>query len=208
MPLPPSPSVVADIIDRRTSVIRRQVSQTFEEAGVIEYAQETRETLSSVVSVEALIMAFEAYCLRREVLADRFAFTIPAIRLLHTSSYDVKVPDMFLLLTSSFWGPAILWATTSLLVPLFASYFFNLTSKPRTGKSPSRFEYKFDPLTFNIVKALLTYVVYQQDATFGGWVDLEYVARINSALYGGPLGVLTGCGIGVLVTFYEAVLQK
>ena len=188
--------------------MRRRISQSFEESGALEIAQDTRETLSSVVSVEALIIAFEAFCLRREVLSDRFAFTIPAISLLHTSTYDVKIPDMFLLLTSSFWGPALLWATTSLFVPLLISYFFNLTTKPSTGKSSSRFEYKFDPLTFNVVKALLTYVVFQQDATFGGLVNLEHVARINSALYGGPMGVLTGCGIGVLVTFYEAVLRK
>jgi hypothetical protein len=63
-------------------------------------------------------------------------------------------------------------------------------------------------LTFSIVKALLTFVVYGQDVTFGGLVDLEYVARINSALYGGWQGVLVGTGIGSLVTLYEAVLKK
>jgi hypothetical protein len=51
-------------------------------------------------------------------------------------------------------------------------------------------------------------VVYGQDVTFGGLVDLEYVARINSALYGGWRGVLVGTGIGSLVTVYEAVLKK
>jgi hypothetical protein len=209
VPLPPSPSVVADAIDRRTAVLRSKVNRAYEESGIIETAQATRETLSTVVSVEFLIMAFEFYNLRKEMLADRYAFTIPAVTFLHTPDYAVKIPDMFLLLTSSFWGPATLWGFTSLLIPLFASYFFNLTSKPRAGRNHAPyFKYAFDPLTFNIVKAILTYVVYGQDVTFGGLVDLEYVARINSALYGSWPSVIVGCGIGILVTLYEAVLNK
>jgi hypothetical protein len=209
VPLPPSPSVVADAIDRRTAVIRQQVSKVYEESGVIETAQAARESLSSVVSVEMLIIAFEAYCLRKELLADRYAFTIPAIKALRTSEYPVMIPDLFLLLTASFWGPATLWALTSLVIPLVASYFFNLTQRPKTGRShTTHFNYSFDPLTFNIVKALLTYVVFVQENTLCGLVDLEYVARINSALYGGPPSVLVGCGIGILVTFYEAIIRK
>lgn len=96
-----------------------------------------------------------------------------------------------------------------MLVPLFAAYFVNLTSKPSRGRGQiSHFNYEFDPLTFNIVKALLTFVVYGQDVTFGGLVDLESVARINSAIYGGYKGVLVGTGIGALVTIYEAVVKK
>lgn len=209
VPLPPSPSVVADVIDRRTAVVRRRISRAYEDSGMLETAQTAREQLSSVVSVEALIVAFEAWCLRGELLADRYAFTVPAIPLLKTHAHAVHIPDLFLLLTSSFWGPATLWAITSFIVPLLAAYFFNLTSKPRTGRAHTQhFNYTFDPLTFNVVKGLLTYVVYQQDYTFGGWVDLESVARINSALVGGPFGVLTGCAIGVLVTFYEAIIRK
>lgn len=209
VPLPPSPSVVADAIDRRTAVIRRQVSRSFDDSGIVETAQATRESLSTVVSIEAVILAFEAFFLRKEILADRYAFTIPASSLLHTDAYPVLIPDLFLLLTSSFWSPATLWAFTSFFVPLLAAYFFNLTSKPKSGRShTTHFGYTFDPLTFNIVKALLTYVVFAQDVTFGGLVDLESVARINSALYGGWQGVLVGTAVGILVTFYEAIIKK
>lgn len=177
---------------------------------MLEHAQTARETLSSVISVEAAIMFFEAYCLRKELLADRYAFTIPAIKLLHTNDYAVQIPDLFLLLTSSFWGPALLWAVTAYIVPLFAAYFFNLTSRPRTGRShATHFNYSFDPLTFNIVKALLTYVVYARDYDFNGLVDLEHVARINSSFYPfGPWSVITGCAIGIIVTFYEAIMRR
>ena len=209
VPLPPSPAVVADAIDRRTAVIRSKISNAYEESGISETADKTRETLSTVVSIEAIIVAFELYNLRPELLADRYAFTIPAIAFLKTSPYAVKIPDLFLLLTASFWGPALLWGFTAFLVPLFAAYFVNLTSKPKSRSShATHFNYSFDPLTFNIVKALLTFVVYGQDVTFGGLVDLEHVARINSALYGGWQGVLVGNGIGTLVTLYEAVIKK
>lgn len=209
MPLPPSPAVVAEAIDRRTQVIRSRVSSAFDDSGIVETAQATRETLSTVVSVEGLIILFELYFLRPELLADRDAFTIPPIQFLKTSEYLVRVPDLFLLLTASFWGPALLWSFTTFFIPLFASYFFNLTSKPKTRSSHQvHFNYEFDPLTFNIVKALLTYVVFGQDVTFGGLVNLEHVARINSALYGGYQGVLVGTGIGTLVTLYEAVIKK
>jgi hypothetical protein len=162
-----------------------------------------------VVAAQFIITAFEAYNLRKEVLADRFAFTIPPITYLKTGPYDVWVPDMFLLLTSSFWGPVTLWTMTGLIIPLISAYFFNLTAKPtRSRTHTSHFNYTFDPLTFNIVKALLTFVVYGQDITFGGWVNSENVARINSALFGGYQGVLVGASIGALVTLYEAVLKK
>lgn len=204
MPLPPSPAVVAEAIDRRTQVLRSRVSDAFEESGLVERAHATRESLSTVASVQSLIVLFELYFLRPELLADRYAFTIPAIALLRTPSYAVKIPDLFLLLTASFWGPALLWAVATLVLPLTAAYFVNLTGKPRS-RSHTSFSYTFDPLTFNIVKALLTFVIFGQDVTACGLINLEDVARINSALYGGYRGVLVGSAIGALVTLYEAI---
>jgi hypothetical protein len=199
---------VADAIDRRTAVLRSKAVKLYEKTGTSETVEATREALSSVVSVEALIIAFEAFFLRKEVLGDRHAFTIPAIKPLGTNPCPLAVPDMFLLLTSSFWSPFLLWLATSFIIPLTAAYFFNLTSKKPLGRGHASFAYSFDPLTFNIVKALITYVVYAQDVTFGGLVDLESVARINSALYGGYQGVLVGTAVGAIVTFYEAIIRK
>jgi hypothetical protein len=204
--LPPSPKIVADAIDRRTAVIRAKAADLYEGSGVVEFTETTRETLSSVVSVEALIITFELYKLRPEILSNRYAFTIPAIAFLKTSPHAVEIPDLFLLLTSSFWAPALLWAFTTFIIPLAAAYFVNLTSRPKSRSShASHFNYTFDPLTFNIVKALLVFVVFGQDNTLGGLVDLENVARINSALYGGYKGALVGTGIGALVTLYDAI---
>jgi hypothetical protein len=209
VPLPPSPAVVADVIDRRTQALRNTVARAYEDSGILETAQATRDTLSTVQAVQFLVIAFEAFNLRKEVLADKYAFTIPSFAYLNNTPYAVKLPDFWLLFTTSFWGPVSLWSITSLVLPLVASYFFNLTAKPsRSRGGVPHFTYNFDPLTFNIAKALLTYVIYGQDVTFGGLVDLEYVARINSAIFGGYQGVLVGTAIGGLVTLYDAVLKK
>lgn len=163
-----------------------------------------RETVSTVVALEFIMLLSEALQLQPELLKNKYAFTIPPLHFLSTSAYPVKIPDLFLLLTASFWGPFTLWLSTSLLLPLFAAYFFNLTNKPSTATK----RYSFDPLTFNIAKGLITYVIYGQDATLGGLVDLEHVARINFALYGGYQSILVGTGIGILFTMYDAVLKK
>ncbi|KAG9241963.1 hypothetical protein BJ878DRAFT_196438 [Calycina marina] len=206
VPLPPSPAVVADIVERRTAAIRSQIAEKYEDLGITEYKETTREVFSSVISVQALIVLFELYNLRPEVLPNRYALTIPAIQFPNAGPWPISIPDLFLLLTTEFWGPVTLWAVTTFIIPLFASYFINLSSKPRSRSShATHFNYTYDPLVFNIVKALLVFVVFGQDVTFGGLVDLEYVARINSAVYGGYKGVLTGTAIGVLVTLYDAI---
>jgi hypothetical protein len=183
------------------------VSRTLHKAGVVERAEAARETLSTAYAVEALIVLFEAFCLRREVLGDRHAFTIPGVSALGLRAQAVAVPDMFLVLTSSFWGPALLWLMTSVLVPVAAAYLFNFSgSTGRNGRM--RFATQFDPMTFAVAKGLITYAVYIQDYTFGGLVDLENVARLNSAMYGGPGSVLIGSAVAALVTMWEALAKN
>jgi hypothetical protein len=166
-----------------------------------------------VTSILFAVSAFELYYLRPEVLADRYAFTIPAIRALGTSDYAVQIPDVFLLLTSSFWSPVTLWAFTSFIIPSIAGYFFNLSAahhtkhagRPRTHNSP---EYVVDPFTYSVVKAILAYVVYAHGTTFWGLVDEASAARIKLALFGGWQGVLVGCGVTALASLYDAILKK
>lgn len=150
------------------------------------------------------------YHLRKEVLPDRYAFTIPAFKPLGTPEYPVEVPDLFFTLTSRFWYPVLLWTFTSVIVPAFFGFYFNLSAAHSSGsrKRSSQPSFSVDPLTFSIAKAVITYVVYQQGVTFGGWVDQNSVARINSAIYGGWKGVITGAFISGVASFYDAVLRK
>ncbi|KAI0179296.1 hypothetical protein GGR52DRAFT_299306 [Hypoxylon sp. FL1284] len=213
IPLPATPADVAEAVDRSTVAVRTRVASMYRESGITEATHATRASLSTVASVLLAVSAFELWFLRPEVLADRYAFTIPAVSLLGTSDFPVFVPDMFLLLTSSFWSPALLWAFTSAVVPGLAGYFVNLTVGAHPGARVTRrsgppADSVIDPLSFSIAKALVSYVVYAQGITFGGWVDETSVARINAAVYGGYKGVLTGTAITGILSMYDAVLKK
>ncbi|KAI1814166.1 hypothetical protein GGS20DRAFT_577027 [Poronia punctata] len=213
IPLPATPADVANAVDRSTVALRSRVASVYKESGITEATHATRETLSTVNAVLFAISAFELYFLRPEILADRYAFTIPAISFLGTGDYPVFVPDMFLLLTASFWSPAFLWAFTSTILPSIAGYFVNLASgaPPQgrvTRRNPLAPDVVVDPLTFSVVKALISYVIYGQGVTFGGWINPVSIARINSAIYGGYKGVLVGAAISGLFSIYDAVLKK
>ncbi|KAI0456980.1 hypothetical protein F5B21DRAFT_120491 [Xylaria acuta] len=212
IPLPATPADVANAVDRSTIALRTRVASVYKESGITEATHATRETLSTVTSVLFAISAFELYFLRPEILADRYAFTIPAVSFLGTSDYPVFVPDMFLLLTSSFWSPALLWAFTSTILPSIAGYFINMTTGAHQGRVPRRGpqvpDAVVDPLTFSIVKAIISFVVYGQGVTFGGWINEVSIARISSAVYGGYKGILTGAAVSGVFSIYDAVLKK
>jgi hypothetical protein len=213
IPLPATPAEVAQAVDRGTVAVRERVSSLYQDIGITETTEKVQESLSSVYSILLAIQAFELYFLRKEVLADRYAFTIPAIKLLGTDEYPVQIPDMFLILTSSFWSPVLLYVATSVVIPAVFGFFFNLSAAnhhhPGRGRArSSQPDYTIDPLTFSIVKALVTFVVYNQGVTFGGLVDELSVARINSALYGGWKGVVAGAAITGITAIYDAVLKK
>ena len=167
-----------------------------------------------MVSIEALILAVEAFGLRTGVLPLRYAFTLPALTGSGSSGWPVSLPDLFLLLTSSFWSPVTLWASTSFLVPLLFAYFFNLTLKTKSGHTgtrvhqPTQPTHQVDPLSFNVAKALVTYLVYTQGVTFGGIFGAEAVETVRAAVPGGEKGILIGSAIGALTSLYEAILRK
>lgn len=198
-------------MDRGTVAVRERVTSLYQESGITEATEATRESLSTIKSVLFVIATFELYFLRPELLPDRYAFTIPAVGFLGTGDYAVHLPDLFALLTASFWSPALTWAFTSIVAPAFFGYFFNLSAAHAPtgrGRRAQQQEYVVDPLTFSIVKAVATYVVYAQGVTFGGWINPDSVARINSALYSGWKGVLVGTAVAGITSVYDAVLRK
>jgi hypothetical protein len=210
--LPATPADVALAVDRSTSIVRQRVSSMYEESGITEVSHATRDTLSTVTSILFCVAGWELWNVRREILSNVYAFTIPAISTLGTPDYPVYVPDMFLLLTSSFWSPALTWILTSVVIPSFLGYFFNLsaTSPPpsRARPRPSYADYVVDPLTFSIAKALVSFVVYGQGVNFGGLLNDLSIMRLENAVYGGYKGILTGTAITGLVSIYDAVLRK
>lgn len=213
IPLPATPADVALAVDRSTLAVRQRVSSLYNESRISETAQATRESLSTVHSIIILISLFELWFIRTEILGDKYAFTIPAISFLGTSDYPIYLPDIFLVLTSSFWSPALTWALTGFVLPTILGYFFNLSAHsapagPRTRSRAANPEYDVDPLTFSIVKAVVSYVVYAKGATFGGLLSDIAIERLNSAVYGGYQGVLSGAAIVGLSSIYDAILRK
>lgn len=209
--LPATPAHIAEAVDRSAVAVRRRVSTYYQESGITEASHATREALSTVTSVLFCVAGFELVSISREILGKVYAFTIPANNTLGTPDYPVYVTDMFLLLTSSFWSPALTWVLTSIVLPCLAGWFFNLraTSAHRSGRPrSSASEHVVDPLTFSIAKALISYVVYAQGVTFNGLLSEASVERLNTGVYGGYKGILVGTAITGLVSIYDAVLRK
>ncbi|KAL2758152.1 hypothetical protein ACRALDRAFT_2099529 [Sodiomyces alcalophilus JCM 7366] len=208
--LPATPAEVAEVVDRSASAVRTRVTSIYQESGITEGAHAVQETLSTVGSIIFTITLFELYCLRPEVLPGRYAFTVPSIPALGTGPMPVYVPDMFLVLSSSFWSPVLTWVATALVIPSIFGYFYNLSATshaPRRGR-PARRDYDVDPLTFSIVKGLVSLVVLGQKVTFSGYPSDQSINRINSAIYGGWRGIVTGAAVSALVSIYDAVLRK
>ncbi|ROT41196.1 hypothetical protein SODALDRAFT_330912 [Sodiomyces alkalinus F11] len=210
LPLPATPAEVAQVVDRSASAVRTRVTSIYQESGITEGAHAVQETLSTVGSIIFTITLFELYSLRPEVLPGRYAFTIPSMPALGTGPMPIYVPDMFLVLSSSFWSPVLTWIATALIIPSVFGYFYNLNSAshaPRRGR-PSRPDYDVDPLTFSIVKGLVSFVVLGQKVTVAGYPSVHSIDRINSAIYGGWRGIITGAAVSALVSIYDAVLRK
>lgn len=214
IPLPPSPAAVTEMIDRNTSFITNRLNAAFEKSGISEGAEGVREILSSVVGVEAAVLMFEAFGLQRHTLPWTLTFPLPENKWLGTKPYSLHLPNFFQLLGSSFWSASFLWASTSLIFPLMISYFFNLTvqSKAHAAAASRSVVRKstqvFDPLTFNVAKGLLAWLVYAQGFRFWGLYDVETIIAVNGSVLGGYQGMLIGAGIGALVSLYDAILKK
>ncbi|EFX01124.1 hypothetical protein CMQ_6066 [Grosmannia clavigera kw1407] len=213
--MPSSPAEVVQVVDRGAVAVRERVVSIYADSGITEVTQVTRESLSTVNAIIGLVSLFEWFFLRPELMANRYAFTLPAIGFLGTSDYPVQTPDFSVLLSATFWSPLLVWLFVGTLAPALFGFFFNLSAASgshHSGRGRSRpfssAEYIVDPLTFSVAKALLVFVVLAQGATFGGWVDGFSVARINSALYGGWKGALVGTAITGLASLYDAVLRK
>lgn len=99
-----------------------------------------------------------------------------------------------------------LWTLTSIVLPLAAAWFVNLTEGAGSGARGGRTTptvTKYDPLSFNVAKALVAWIVYVRGGISGQ--SREVVQR---GVPGGAQGLLVAAGIGGLACLYEAVLRK
>lgn len=208
--LPASPAAVTEVIDNQTIKLREGIERAWEASGVVDRAHSLRSNLSSLKAIETLVMVFEAGSLLAARLPIRYLTTIPAIGVIHSAPLRLKVPDLFQLLEGDFWLPILVWFFTCFFLPLVASYFINLSwkasSNARRTRSASAVA-QFDPLIFNIAKALLVHLVFGQEYNFGLTSTYD-IRKVKAAIYGGETGLLTGTAIGAVGALYEAILTR
>jgi hypothetical protein len=199
--------VVADIIEAESTRFVAGVNDLWSVSGISENISHLRELCSSVVSVQLTFLLIEGFALQRRLIPWNFAFDVPATRL--TNSYPVSLPDLFILLHGSYWSATIVWTMTSIIVPLTFAYFYNLTIREvkRGDVRVSVARYAADPLTYNVIKALTTWLVYGQGVSFGV-ISAEAVQTIDEAIWGGSNAVLIGSAIGALAALYEAAQRR
>ena len=212
VPLPPSPAVVASHIDRQAAKVRTTLNRVYKQSGIVDHVDEIRDRVSTTASIQTMAIAIELFGLRRELLPTKYLAMIPSSKTIGTPEIPIKVPDLFVLLTPDFWSTFLLWFSTSVLIPMTFSYFFNLTLKARHGNvrgaKSAQASAQYDPLTFNIAKGLFMWLVYGKGATLFGWPSVFTTDRVDYNVPGGYQGVLIACGIGTLTSLYEAVLSK
>ncbi|RCI08226.1 hypothetical protein L249_6324 [Ophiocordyceps polyrhachis-furcata BCC 54312] len=203
MALPATPADIAQAVDRSTTAVRRRFSTLYRDSGIPLASVTARQALSTVNSILLFVSLVELCTIRPEILPSRQAFVVPAMPALGTDDYPVPLPDMFLLLSSSFWSPAATWALTAFVMPCLAGYVFNLTAAARAAPNVV-----VDPLVFSIAKALVAKVVYGHRSTLHGLLDPVSIERLDGAVYGGYRGVIVGAVITGLVSMYDAVLRR
>ncbi|KAM5431506.1 hypothetical protein MferCBS31731_007819 [Microsporum ferrugineum] len=215
--LPPSPAVVTDAIDRQTTRVRQSISEAWDQSGMTERTHTLRSSLSSVNSIQFLILALELFGMLKDVL-PWINVTIPAIKSLNTPMTTIKAPDMFATLSPSFLSPFLLWITTSIILPSIVAYFFNINLKMSQSHSASRrvsassaqdtSKTCGDQLVFNVSKALIASFVYGHGFNFWDLFSKSSLQRVSDAVPGGLQGLLTGSAICTLGSLYEAILRK
>lgn len=218
--LPPSPAIVTDAIERQTTVFRKSVSEAWSASGVTERFYALRAALSSGKSVKTLIIVIELFSLIYELVPLRFVTTVPAVDAVRSPEFAIRAPDLFILLSSSFWAPFSLWSLTSLILPLISAYFFNFSYKPpqpgvshpygtrRSSAVVPTTVPSFDPLAYNIAKALIVYFVYATHFTFWDLYGHFTIEKVNESIPGQWPAIVTGAVIGIVTSLYEAILKK
>jgi len=215
IPLPPSPAVVTDAIDRQSKRIRTSISHAYDQTGFHEYSDQARDFLSSTVTINVLAIVFEFWGLERQLIPNKRLAEIGPIPYVKSTSTSILVPDLFRLLEYGFWAPFSFWLLTTVVLPAATSYFINLPlqqlpahSSARRASVKSNPHVQFDPFVFNLTKGFIAYCVYALHFQIIEVAKNVTIAQVNTAVPGGYHGLLISSGIGAAVSLYEAVLKK
>ncbi|KAK9461842.1 uncharacterized protein V1516DRAFT_673117 [Lipomyces oligophaga] len=201
-------SLYADQVSSASSAAKRQFTDyTVSSAStIISSSRRARSNLSSVVvvnmlelSLEAIFFAIYYFPLTYEVNLISFPFTGYSI-----SITTVTLPNLASLLKyDAFWRPTFFWATYLVILPWIVSYYVNFTSLKAHG---SKARQVVDPVTFNVVKLLLAYLLLirhtEGSAAFFPFIDggaeIVKIALGSIPFIGGSICLLAGLYVGML----------
>jgi hypothetical protein len=221
--IPASPAQLAEVADQSIQAVQTKATELWERTRIDQVKETIRENVSSVAAIQTLILLIEATGLQWNTLQMTPAIPVPEAAAQYTSNAYVSVPDGWTLLTSDWWAPATLWSLTSWVLPLIVSYFVNLTLRSNTNRKSADRQYPADPLTFNIVKALLAYSAFRlpvidasmvgqtgmvraNDLSWGPFAE-QTVSVVRNNVPGGYHGLQIGAVVGILVSLYDAALK-
>jgi len=210
--LPASPADIANLVERRTSIIADQAQHIWYDTHINEHLNTARTGLSTVLAVQTLSLFLEAYNLQTVTMPWRFAFNLPALSPFTSNPTAIRFPDFFVLLTSGYWAPSLFWSFTNLLLPALFGWFFNFTmaaaTKTRRGHAAAN-HYDIDPFVFSVAKMLIVWLVYQPAGVrFWGLISERTVAVVQSSMPFGTWGMLVNACVGASASLYEAVLKR
>lgn len=213
--LPASPTDVAEYIEDHSERLSARLNDILTLSNIPDIIEDLRANLSTVPAIILSCLAIEAYGLFEAILPWKHTGAAVPIPLNGPEGdaciWDVKLPDLFMLLSPElFWKPLLLWSTTSICAPLLFAYFYNLTIRDvkRGGARVAVARYRVDPMTFSVVKMLITVLVYGNGIFFGGVVDETAAEKVHGAVLGGYQGICVGAVVGMVASLYEAVQRK
>ncbi|KAF2771890.1 hypothetical protein EJ03DRAFT_10843 [Teratosphaeria nubilosa] len=203
--LPASPADVADLAEYETTHLYAGLNDLYTLSRIPEAIDHLRESCSSLAGVQMFFITLESWALQRELVSW---VHLTDIRYWSGRTWPIYYPDLFDLLKGEFWSLTLLWLAIAFVIPSLFAYFFNLTIRnvKRHGVKVSVARYTVDPLVFNVVKGILTYVVL--GTTFGSDVVGAHATRVRDALVGGYAGPVTGSAVVVLAALYEAAQRN
>ncbi|KAF2024236.1 hypothetical protein EK21DRAFT_79150 [Setomelanomma holmii] len=222
--IPASPAQLAEVADHSFQIVKAKTTELWDKTQIDYFKELVRENASSVATIQTLILLIEAAGLQWNTLQTTTTFALSDSVSKYTNSQYLFIPDFLALLTSDWWAPATLWSLTNWVLPLIFSYFFNLTLRSNTNRKSTDRQYPADPLTFNILKAILAYSAYKfpvvdpalttnpgivqaNDLSWGPFAA-ETVGIVRNSVPGGYYGLQIGAVVGVLISLYDAALKK
>jgi hypothetical protein len=203
----PSSPAISNKYKQLTRGVSKQYTSLVKKSGAKNPVEAIRNYVSHVEAVYTVITILEAFGILRATFPGSF---VESSKLKDYGTFSYPTVNLGVLFSSIFWAPTTLWLVTSVVIPLGASYFFNLTfTSPRPASRRPQPLRKFDPLTFAIAKGLTTWFIYSPGASFHLGLYSEGTVRlVQNYLYGGYFGQYVGSAIGALLSIYDHISYK